>query len=96
MPGSMMVDFDVVSKRIGASAKSLKATAIDFGTVSATTSSTTGTATTVTATVPRMPQRYSIQTGNGYIVSMTYSGTTATFTVASAAVSQSLVIQYEY
>ncbi len=75
---------------------SIQAGALALGTASTTTSGTAGTQTTVTANVARAPQLYGVQSGNGYIVSMSYAAGVATFTVASTGISQALVIQYQY
>lgn len=80
----------------GFDANAIQVGALAFATVSTTTSATAGTTTTVTANVVRQPQLYGLQSGNGYIVSMSYAAGVATFTVASAAVSQALVIHYQY
>lgn len=90
------VDIGACDTRVGMAAKKFKASVLAYGTVSTTTSATAGTSTTVTVNVPRQPVIYGVQTGNGYIVSMSYSNGVATFTVASSAASQALTLFYLY
>jgi hypothetical protein len=91
-----LVSGQTAPQDFGFDPNSIQVGALAFGTVSTTTSATAGTQTTVTANVIRQPQLYFIVSGNGYIVSMTYSNGVATFTVASSAASQNLTIGYLY
>lgn len=91
-----LVSGQTAPQDFGFDPNAIQATALAFGTVSTTTSATAGTSTTVTANVARQPALYGVLTGNGYIVSMSYSSGVATFTVASAAASQALTLFYLY